>query len=299
MDTKLLEDALILLEEGSLTAAARRRNVTQPAFSRRIKTLEHWIGTDLLVRGANRVELSPALAQSEQHIRALLAHLKQVQGQLKEPEAGTDILHVVTQHSLSVSAMPEIIRKANERESRWQVRLRTRNQDTAMSMFIRHEADVLIGYDYRALPLAPFDSSVSRDVWRRDAFVPVVGGDLRNELIDGNFLPRDTPRIRYPEESLFGQIVSHYHQDADRSLDGPVAVESTFSVGIAQLVLAGIGAAWVPHSLIHQEIISGDAVILSPEYGRIPMDITLYVHSANRRAVEFQKDLSVRSLKLE
>ncbi|AAV95901.1 LysR family transcriptional regulator [Ruegeria pomeroyi] len=292
MDTRLLEDALILLEEGNLTAAAARRNVTQPAFSRRIRSLEQWIGTDLLVRGANRVELSPALAKCEPQIRALLSQLQQVQGQLKDPEGGADVLHVVTQHSLSVSAIPELIRVANSAGTRWHVRLHTRNQDEAMSMFLRHEVDVLVGYDYRVLPLAPFDSSVTRYVWRRDAFVPVVGGALRHRLKDGNVLPPDTPRISYPKGSLFGQIVSHYNKDAALSLDGPVVVESTFSVGIAQLVLSGIGAAWVPHSLIHDQIISGEVVILSPGYGRIPMDIALYARTDNKRAILFRNALA-------
>ncbi|NDI06234.1 MAG: LysR family transcriptional regulator, partial [Rhodobacteraceae bacterium] len=34
MNIMLIEDALALIEEGSMRSAAERRNVTQPAFSR-------------------------------------------------------------------------------------------------------------------------------------------------------------------------------------------------------------------------------------------------------------------------
>jgi hypothetical protein len=34
MDMHWLDDVLVLLEEGNMTRAAMRRNVTQPAFSR-------------------------------------------------------------------------------------------------------------------------------------------------------------------------------------------------------------------------------------------------------------------------
>ena len=61
MDLTLFDDVLILLEEGNMSRAARRRNVTQPAFSRRIRSFEHWLGRPLVSRSANRVELEPAL----------------------------------------------------------------------------------------------------------------------------------------------------------------------------------------------------------------------------------------------
>ena len=46
MDLDWLDDVLVLLEEGNMTRAARRRNITQPAFSRRIRGFEDWLGTD-------------------------------------------------------------------------------------------------------------------------------------------------------------------------------------------------------------------------------------------------------------
>lgn len=44
MDIKWIEDFLVLAEQGSFTKAAETRFVTQPAFSRRIRSLETWLG---------------------------------------------------------------------------------------------------------------------------------------------------------------------------------------------------------------------------------------------------------------
>ena len=53
--------ALVLVaESGSLTTAAERLNVTQPAISKRIRALEAHLGTGLLHRGANSVQLTAA-----------------------------------------------------------------------------------------------------------------------------------------------------------------------------------------------------------------------------------------------
>jgi DNA-binding transcriptional LysR family regulator len=43
VEIKWLEDFVTLAETSSFSRAAEIRNVTQPAFSRRIKQLETWI----------------------------------------------------------------------------------------------------------------------------------------------------------------------------------------------------------------------------------------------------------------
>ncbi|MCB1858772.1 MAG: LysR family transcriptional regulator [Gammaproteobacteria bacterium] len=291
MDTRLLEDALLLLEERNFSTAAARRNMTQPAFSRRIRTLEQWIGRDLLIRGPNRIEFSSTLAECEPQIRAMLAHLQQLRSQLQNSETNSEPLVIATQHSLSVSVVPEIVQKTTVGNPKLRVRLRTQNRDMAMSIFLRHEADILISYEGRHLPEVPFGDTVSSYVWRRDALIPIVGGDMRYMLSADNSLPKHSNIVAYPTESYFGQIISNYQQTQRLSLNGPVAVESAFSVGIVQFVLAGTGAAWLPHSMIYDEVISGDVVILSQDYGRIPLDITVYSHKSNSKIGRFWQDL--------
>ena len=51
MDLDWLKDFLALAELKTFSRAADARNVTQPAFSRRIRALEDWIGAPLFVRG--------------------------------------------------------------------------------------------------------------------------------------------------------------------------------------------------------------------------------------------------------
>lgn len=286
MDTKLLEDALLLLEEKNLSAAAARRNMTQPAFSRRIRALEDWIGRDLLVRGPNRVEISPALFECEMQIRAMLAHLQQLRGQLQTFEIVGKPIVFGSQHSLSVSIFPEILRKLATVRPSILARLRTQNQTDVMAMFLRHEADIVITYLPQDVPETPFDDSVVKHIWRRDALIPVVGGALRYGLNEDMTLRTGTPVIRYPEGSQFARLVGLGERSASLRLEGNVAVETAFSVGVAKLILEGVGAGWVPHSLVQDEIRSGDAVFLSNKYGRIPLDIAIYAHRGNKNAFD-------------
>lgn len=291
MDTRLLEDALVLLEEKSFSAAAARRNVTQPAFSRRIRALEDWIGQELLVRGVNRIVISPSLSACEPQIRAMLAHLRQLHSQLKNFESSGETLVFACQHSLALSVFPEICQIIAAAQPDIVARLRTQNQDIATSIFLRHEADVLIGYEQRGQARMPFNDSISRHIWHRDTLIPIVGSGTSGELTETGRLPRDSRVIRYPKDTYFGQIINNHELGASARLEGRVAVESAFSMGISRLVLAGVGAGWVPHSIVYDDILAGNAVILAPEYGRVPLDIVLFVHRSNARIDKLLHDV--------
>jgi LysR family transcriptional regulator, hypochlorite-specific transcription factor HypT len=60
METKWLEDFVSLAETRSFSRSAQLRHVTQPAFSRRIQSLEAWAGVALIDRSSYPTRLTPA-----------------------------------------------------------------------------------------------------------------------------------------------------------------------------------------------------------------------------------------------
>jgi LysR family transcriptional regulator, benzoate and cis,cis-muconate-responsive activator of ben and cat genes len=60
MELRQLRHFMAVGEAGSITAAARKLRLTQPALSRQIKALEEELGTALLERGAHSVTVTPA-----------------------------------------------------------------------------------------------------------------------------------------------------------------------------------------------------------------------------------------------
>ena len=55
-----LDDSLALVESGNFSRAAEERHMTQPAFSRRIRALEEWLGTELFDRSSQPARLTAA-----------------------------------------------------------------------------------------------------------------------------------------------------------------------------------------------------------------------------------------------
>ena len=60
MDTNWLEDFVSFARSLNFTKAAAERNITQSAYSRRIKSLETWLGVELIDRKTFPATLSPA-----------------------------------------------------------------------------------------------------------------------------------------------------------------------------------------------------------------------------------------------
>ena len=55
-----LEDFVALASTGNFSRAAEERHMTQPAFSRRIRALEEWLGVVLIDRATHPAVLTEA-----------------------------------------------------------------------------------------------------------------------------------------------------------------------------------------------------------------------------------------------
>lgn len=286
MDTRLFDDVLALLDEGNLSRAARRRNLTQPAFSRRIRSFEDWVGIPLLDRTANRVEVHSALASNAADIRATIQRIEALRARLRDGRTASGRLVLATQHALAVSVVPHALATAHRAEPGLVTRLRTMNREACLSFFVRGDADLLMIYEARGFPPLPFDASIGRRTWMRDALVPVCGGDLRHQLgSDG--LPRTPfPLIRYPADSHFGRLVERDDSPDSGPDTGHPVVETAFSVAALCLAEAGLGVAWVPHSLCVRQIAAGDLVSLGGAWGQIPLDVSLFFRVQNAAAAQ-------------
>lgn len=78
MDLLLIRSLLAVADNGSITAAADRIGVSQPALSRRIQLLEQHLGAELLARGRKGAVLTAIGRLVEAEARALLSRYEQM-----------------------------------------------------------------------------------------------------------------------------------------------------------------------------------------------------------------------------
>ncbi|NNE86556.1 MAG: LysR family transcriptional regulator [Silicimonas sp.] len=285
MDMQWLDDVLILLEEQNLTRAAARRNITQPAFSRRIRSFEDWLGVRILERGKNSIEISLALRENEPEIRALTSRLRELKSKISNSDQSSASVTIAAQHAPIFSTFPSMAVLAHQRFPSLKFRLRAGNQRESVTLFLRGDAEFLLCYEgLDAAPL-PFDSVIRRVTWGTDRLVPVVGGSKRFSVAKSGSVPADTPSMIYPQDSYFGEILhSSGRAFGTRDYSENPICETAFSNGIKEMALKGVGVGWLPVSMAHREIESGDLVSLSNVYGTVSLEIALYANSKNQIA---------------
>lgn len=286
MDMQWFDDVLVLLEEGNMTRAAARRNITQPAFSRRIRSFEDWLGVTVLDRGSNRIDISPALVSNETEIRALVARIKELRGKIAHFDPVSATLSIAAQHAPVFSTFPDMALRAKHHFPSLKFRLRAANLRDCVAMFLRGDTSMLLCYEPEDAASLPFGQTIRREVWGSDYLVPVVGGPLRYTVKDNREIPEDTPAIIYPENSYFGGVLNRAERPfgTHRFSRNPVC-ETAFSNGIKELALKGMGVGWLPFSMAHREIESGALVSLANRFGKERLDVAIYADVKDARAV--------------
>ena len=111
LDLAYLLDFKALAETGSFSRAAFIRNVTQPAFSRRIRALEDWAGAPLFQRGSTPVILTDAGRAIGPAFEQAMLCLAQGQADAQAAAArSASSLHFAATHVLSFTFFPSWLR---------------------------------------------------------------------------------------------------------------------------------------------------------------------------------------------
>ena len=111
MELIWLEDFLMLADTLNFSRAAELRHVTQPAFSRRIRALEGWVGADLFSRTTHGVALTPAGEHFHNQAEILTRALHQLRRDTIEVSGrGPRLLSIAATHALSFTFFPKWVR---------------------------------------------------------------------------------------------------------------------------------------------------------------------------------------------
>ena len=262
-----------------MTRAAARRNITQPAFSRRIRSFEDWLGIEVLDRKTNRIEISPALEANEEEIRALVARLKELRTKIAHHDPTASLIEIAAQHASVFSTFPDMALRASVAFPGTRFRMRAGNLHDCVTLFLRGDTSMLLCYEAQSVGPMQFGPGVRRGLWGHDYMIPVVGGVLRYSVRDNREIPEDTPAIVYPDNSYFGEVLrKNARQFGTAGFSVNPVCQTAFSAGAREMILRGLGIGWLPFSMAHREIGSGELISLASQFGQEPLDVAIYAH---------------------
>jgi DNA-binding transcriptional LysR family regulator len=276
MELKWLDDYVALIETGNFSAAAARRHVSQPAFSRRIQMLEQWLGVTLIDRRRKPLQFTPVAKDNQLAFRSLVARIYEFRAALKSASLDSAGITIAAQHTLAASYVPAFLERLRHLDPDQNFRIRSENRADSVAMLMRGEAEILITYDTPQSPCNVPEQLARRQVLGHDDLVLVADPALHRRLSRVAEGAR-VPMLCFPPDSFFGQAVrAEALPELMRRQQVVVRCVSEFAMGLRELALVGQGAAWLPASLIRDDLARRRLLPLSRLGHSVRMDIVVY-----------------------
>ncbi|MGF1687951.1 LysR family transcriptional regulator [Photobacterium japonica] len=277
LDTKWLEDFLMLAELQHFSRAAEARHITQPAFGRHIRALEKAIGQPLIDRSTTPISLTPAGRQFRTVARNVIAQmedgLKMLNG-IEQPLLNP--IRIASPHSLASPTLLDLIDHINQSQH-VPFSVDILRVDCAVDSLIQGQCDFFLGFEIHSLLQPPFANLC---IGQGDFLLVSATQDDGTAYFDP--LHHATPMIRYSADSYSARLIEQHQPRLDPLNTYPV-FESSMCQLHKDMTLRGKGVAWLPDVQIRDELAAGTLTAIAPDHFRFPYQIRLYRNSAPLR----------------
>lgn len=271
-----LEDFLALLQAGTFSRAAAMRNITQPAFSRRIQMLEDWLGVQLIDRSSAGLRLTPLGERYTHEFRALLMQATELRNRIQAEHHGARRVLVAAQHTLTITWLPELLRLVQRQVPSLELGVDSQDRDESIARFASGQAQLLLCLEADT-PL--HDSMPHSECLHlgHERLVAVSAATSGGAAVHRPHARRAVRLLGYPAQSFMGAILyRHCLPPLMARYQVRVVQESGFVAGIKEMTLAGMGMAWLPERLIARELAVGALVTVGPELPTVDLPVSLY-----------------------
>jgi DNA-binding transcriptional LysR family regulator len=282
METKWLEDFISLAETRSFSRSAQLRHVTQPAFSRRIQSLEAWAGTDLVDRSSYPTRLTPAGQTLYDQALEMLQSLQSTRAMLRgHTSAAQDVIEFAVPHTLAFTFFPAWVTLLRENFGPFKSRLIAFNVHDAVLRMVEGSCDVLIAYHHPSQPIQLDAQRYEMVSLGQEVVAPYVKPDA-----DGvpmfklpGFASQRLPYLGYAPGAYLGQMVDLILKQSSVAIHFDRVYETDMAEGLKAMALEGHGIAFLPHSAVKKELRAKRLVSAAPPELKgleITMDVRAY-----------------------
>jgi len=257
METKWLEDFVSLAETRSFSRSAQLRHVTQPAFSRRIQSLEAWAGADLVDRSSYPTSLTPAgetlYAQALEVLQALQSTRAMLRG---HASAGQDVIEFAVPHTLAFTFFPAWVSGLRDAFGPIKSRLIALNVHDAAMRLVEGGCDLLISYHHASEPLQLDADHYDMVTLGQEVLAPYgkVGENGQALWALPGTPQQPLPYLGYAPGAYLGRVTDLILKQAGTAIHLDRVYETDMAEGLKVMALEGHGIAFLPYSAVHKEV---------------------------------------------
>ncbi|HEX7911966.1 MAG TPA: LysR substrate-binding domain-containing protein [Paraburkholderia sp.] len=285
MEIKWIEDFIALARYQSFSRAAEFRNVTQSGFSRRIQSLEQWVGADLIDRSNFPPTLTPAGRLFQEAAEDILEKLFDTRAIIRtEQRMAGKGLQIAAGHTIALSFLPAWLKALTAHFGEVRARVIPANVHDSILMLVNGNCELMFAYHHPELPLHLDPARYQHLTVGVDTFMPVCRPNERSApafRLPGT-VNRPLPFISYTETSYFGRCLALLLGQATAAPALQLHYESDMAEVLKKLVMEGEGVAWLPKSSVIAELESGELVPAGRSEWHLEVELRVYRDVSNR-----------------
>jgi len=291
MNLSWLDDFLALAATGNFSRAADERHMTQPAFSRRVRALEEWLGVALFDRSSQPAQLTEVGQWFRQVAQDLQADVARIPGEARNiVEASATTLRFAATHALSFTFLPRWLRALELRTTIGPIQLDSDVQEKCEALLLQSKAQFMLAHAHPRVPGPLDEAGYPSAVVGSDRLVAVSAPDPQGRPLHCLLTEGKAAAVQglgYSVESGLGRILRELKGPGLERLLAPSLLTAHLASVLRIMALDGRGLAWLPELLVGDDLASGRLVVAAPDDWSIDLDIRLYRdRAAHGNAVE-------------
>lgn len=288
MEIIWLEDFLVLSKTLNFSRAAEIRNLTQPAFSRRIQKLEQWLGVALVDRSTYPATLTADGERFKDVAKDVLRTFSDErdfyqQSSLASKDAFVSFSMV---HTIALSFYPAWIGEMESHVGPLHTRVINSSTQDCVEALIGGNVDFFLSFVHPACPMLLDEAQYPSLVLGGERLVPVSATDDQGrpvyclDSLDGAAIPY----LECGPNTITSKVVENIMQGQKRRPRLEVSHRNTMSAALKALAIARCGVTWLPESLVKEEIAMGTLALAGADRWTSTMD--LHIYRSNKAATE-------------
>jgi DNA-binding transcriptional LysR family regulator len=288
MELKWVEDFLQLAETGSFSRAAELRYVTQPAFSRRIRALEQWLGAELIDRTSYPTRLTKAGEQFRERAAEIVRQVMDARAIARGLQsAPVDTILFAAPHTLSLTFFPAWLAALEKKLGRVKAKLNALNVHDAVMSLVEGNCDLLLCYHHPNQPVQLDAARYEMIVLGTETIAPFskadADGRARYTLPGSDH--RKIPYLSYTPQAYLGRMVELILQQSPLRAHLDCVYENDMSEALKVMALEGHGLAWLPESAVQRDVKSKRLARCGDAHWTGTMEVRLYRERGAHREV--------------
>ena len=279
MELKWLEDFVSLANTRNFSKSAEQRNVTQPAFSRRIRALENWLGTSLVDRSTYPTSLTESGRAFRETAEQALILLNQARDDFREQQGRTRAtISFSVLHGITLSFFPKWLKEIQSLIGPLSTRIDPGNFHDCVQALVDGDHDFLLTYSNQSVPVLLDPQKYPSIKLAEDTLMPVSAADSGGRPLFKleTDQPEPVPWLNYSSHSYIGRAEEFIHSQQKPRLNLNPICENPMGESLKALALEGHGVAWLTKTSVEAEITDKKLVPIGSEKLVMPFDICIY-----------------------